>query len=453
MINKRTAAAVIALMLASAVFFGACADMRGMNADTVNEDSGYTGSSRPSEETTESEAPETIPGNTASEMPETADDEKTEGTINENTSAETEEIGTDTAAETEAQGEHVQQSAGAMPFWRGMLTDEAEIAAYDRLLTMVNELSSTAAFAAPITYDGLSRVFDLFALDHPEFFWGGGGYTASGSNGLVSSVSVSGGYSAESVYRMKAEIDGAADAIIASIPDGASEFEAERAIFDWLAKNVRYDVSAPNAYSIYGALAERRCVCEGFAEAFQYLCSRVGVEATSITGYADNGRTNDRHKWNAVRLDGNWYLVDPTWAVGNESFRYLYLNESGYILQSHFPDNALARYLPSFNALDMSYLNFYRLAFGDETFDETFLRALGHFKEIIDGGERSAVVLMRAETTALADKYIDIINDSRDARISGLLDEFNSSVGGRYAIAGNAGTAYGSVIFFSLYKR
>ena len=37
----------------------------------------------------------------------------------------------------------------------------------------------------------------------------------------------------------------------------------------------------------------------------------AGVECITVTGAAFGNREN--HAWNMVRLDGEWYCVDPTW--------------------------------------------------------------------------------------------------------------------------------------------
>ncbi|MBO4217484.1 MAG: hypothetical protein J5940_06040 [Clostridia bacterium] len=415
---------------------------------------------------TDREDPEDITGNTAPyTFSEAASETPTEGAEESGTEADSsvssgkDTVGNETNAprETAATGTEgewsalPQQSSMEQPYWRSKLTADEERVAYDGLSVMVNELSSTAVFARPVSFDRISKAFEFFALDHPEFFWGSGGYTASGSGGAAVSLNVSGGYTAERLAAMKGEIESVADAVLATVPAGADGFVAEKAIFDWLAANVVYDVSAPDAYSLYGALVGKRCVCEGYAEAFQYLCSRAGVETTSVTGTANNGRTADRHKWNAVKLNGDWYYAEPTWAVGAESFKYLYLNESGYIARSHSPDGGLAALLPELSAKEMSYLNYYGLNFSDSDFDSVFIKAIDRFKDTMSGGAGTSTVLMRADTPALAEKYADLISRGGE-RITELVDSYNARSGSRCRVVGKAGVVYDSVIFFSVYK-
>jgi transglutaminase/protease-like cytokinesis protein 3 len=101
-----------------------------------------------------------------------------------------------------------------------------------------------------------------------------------------------------------------------------------RSVYSWIASHVRYDESAfqGRMYSSETAyanrvLSSRKAVCTGFALLYKELMSRAGIETANIKGYA---RTNDfesgvpitrvDHEWNAVKLDGDWFLLDLAWA-------------------------------------------------------------------------------------------------------------------------------------------
>ena len=65
----------------------------------------------------------------------------------------------------------------------------------------------------------------------------------------------------------------------------------------------RYQSSRTPAYSL---------LCEGvgdsraFAQVYAAMCSRIGLEAASISGTRDG----EKHHWNLVRIDGVWYHLD-----------------------------------------------------------------------------------------------------------------------------------------------
>ncbi len=87
-------------------------------------------------------------------------------------------------------------------------------------------------------------------------------------------------------------------------------------IHDYLVDNLEYDEGnkSKGTYTLYGALVEHRCVCEGYTRAFKYLADLAGIKCVLLQGTATNtqGKT-EKHAWNAVQLKGNWYLIDTTW--------------------------------------------------------------------------------------------------------------------------------------------
>lgn len=113
---------------------------------------------------------------------------------------------------------------------------------------------------------------------------------------------------------------------------GTNYFKVKK-VHDWLIDNMEYDASTKYKSSIYGALVQRRGVCESYARAYKYILDDMGIENVLVTGTATNssGATED-HMWNYVKLDGEWYAVDVTWddpvIIGGgritDSIRYRY---------------------------------------------------------------------------------------------------------------------------------
>lgn len=87
-------------------------------------------------------------------------------------------------------------------------------------------------------------------------------------------------------------------------------------IHDYLINTIDYDssYSSIGTYSVYGALIEKKCVCEGYAKAFKYLANSAGFNCEIMQGTATNssGQT-ENHAWNCIEIDGTWYEIDPTW--------------------------------------------------------------------------------------------------------------------------------------------
>lgn len=92
-------------------------------------------------------------------------------------------------------------------------------------------------------------------------------------------------------------------------------------------------------------------VCDGFARLFKTLCVYAGIESEVVHGYArtGSGRFTSNHTWNAVKIDGEWKLLDVTWASGFISFngmefirrfddRY-FLSDPRTFAQDHYPED------------------------------------------------------------------------------------------------------------------
>lgn len=122
-------------------------------------------------------------------------------------------------------------------------------------------------------------------------------------------------YSKQDIEEYEAQIEQVKNAIIASI-EGKSDYEKIKIIHDYLIDTIQYENNLENdyVYDIYGALVAKKCVCEGYAKAIQYLLNEIGIENTIVIGTGTNSKNQtESHAWNYVKLEGNWYAVDVTW--------------------------------------------------------------------------------------------------------------------------------------------
>jgi hypothetical protein len=128
-----------------------------------------------------------------------------------------------------------------------------------------------------------------------------------------------------------------------------------RAIYYWIARNIRYDVDKMNSNTFYTdpqelvdyALATREGVCSHYSALFQALCQSAGVQSYVIDGYIrQNGKLIlAGHSWNAVVIGNQFYDIDVTWAAGYvakntfiQKFRddFFLVNPSDFI-KTHIP--------------------------------------------------------------------------------------------------------------------
>lgn len=124
-------------------------------------------------------------------------------------------------------------------------------------------------------------------------------------------------------------------------------------IHDYLIANTEYDneLSSSSIYTAYGALVEKKAVCEGYAKAFKYILDELEIPCVIACGLArnSNGRT-ESHAWNYVKIDGNWYAVDCTWddpliigtgSVSPDVYKRYLLKGSRDFFEDHFEDGKI----------------------------------------------------------------------------------------------------------------
>ncbi|HYV34899.1 MAG TPA: transglutaminase domain-containing protein [Gemmataceae bacterium] len=134
------------------------------------------------------------------------------------------------------------------------------------------------------------------------------------------------------------------------------ERELARAIFRWTAEKISYDYDAYAKKTRVPTdpptvLKLRKTVCQGYSLLFEALCKHAGLEVKCIVGYAsgnagkvqeDTG--DDNHMWNAVKIYGQWTLVDATWAGGYKKEAqwrdYFFQAPPEGLIFDHFPKDA-----------------------------------------------------------------------------------------------------------------
>ncbi len=153
-------------------------------------------------------------------------------------------------------------------------------------------------------YLNIETTTKLFATTHKVYI-----APAQGSNYLNSEFTTN-----EQIASAIQAIEQIRDNVIAKL--NGTDYQNIMFIHDYLVNNIEYDSSYQGigSYSIYGALIEKKCVCEGYAKAFKYLSNAAGYECEMLQGTATNstGQT-ESHAWNCVKLNDVWYQVDTTW--------------------------------------------------------------------------------------------------------------------------------------------
>ena len=102
----------------------------------------------------------------------------------------------------------------------------------------------------------------------------------------------------------KAKFDRAVTKALSGIDDKMNDTEKLLYLHDYLVTNTDYTADLHTAYD---CLVSGKAVCSGYAWAFDYLCSKVGIPCEYVISDGMN------HAWNMVTVGNKKYFVDCTW--------------------------------------------------------------------------------------------------------------------------------------------
>ena len=236
---------------------------------------------------------------------------------------------------------------------------EALLFAYDQLaegIEAANERISVYNGKNYISLDELQTVMDAYRRDYVQHFWLGNNYSISYIDSsrmldVIPSYIMSG----DTLAAARAKYDAAVNEILSGISSSMSEYEKELYIHDRLAERITYTSGTANAHNSYGAIVEGKCVCEGYAEAFQYLLEREGIHSFIVIGDGKSAGSWGAHAWNYVRIDGQYYHVDLTWDDTSDVGYHGYFNITDEIILRDHRIDTTSYELPSCDSLDANY--------------------------------------------------------------------------------------------------
>lgn len=191
--------------------------------------------------------------------------------------------------------------------------------------------------AVRISVEHLDQVYQGFLYDHPEVFWLSRTYKyrVSGASGpeesadAVAAVPLAG--SSEELSEWKKEFESAAAQMLQGLENTENDRDIAAALYNKLAAQTQYeeeavyDESFAVDHTAYGAISEKRGVCDGIALAYKYLLARCGIPCIVIPGESEG----TAHVWNIVYWDDSWHEVDLTWDIvseGNDRMQYFDLS-------------------------------------------------------------------------------------------------------------------------------
>ena len=130
--------------------------------------------------------------------------------------------------------------------------------------------------------------------------------------------------------REKETLDMASDVLHEIIKDGMTPYEKERAVYEWMTKELQFDqgalvvipTSSEDCDNPYGTLKYHNAVCVGYATTFRLFMQMMDIDCMVVH---DNGRF---HSWNLVKLDDEWYHTDIYFDAGSSNYVNFNMNDT-----------------------------------------------------------------------------------------------------------------------------
>ncbi len=200
--------------------------------------------------------------------------------------------------------------------------DEEEQKLYIEIYTILSTLDSDVVVSTK-DKDVLAKVFNYVMQDHPEIFYVTGfTYSEYTLGDEVQKISLTGTYTydeAEIAQRQR-EIDLYTAACLAGLPEGAGQYAKVKYVYEYIINSTDYVAGSDDNQNICSVFLYNKSVCQGYAKAMQYLLQQMGVECCLVTGtVVDSDGHRGGHAWDLVKIDGEYYYVDPTW--GDASYQ------------------------------------------------------------------------------------------------------------------------------------
>ncbi len=211
------------------------------------------------------------------------------------------------------------------------MLDEEWQGYYRQIDTAVRNLDAALTINADLIQNDRYRLYFLYMFDTPELFYLSAQIVVRKPNTFLFSYAVgstTGNYHdynsstvspslRQKILNKKATFDNAVDRVTATIPADAPDIVKEVLLYNAVQRMGYYNMDAiiynqwdnlaNDNWTAYGILVNGKGVCESYAEIFQALCNAVGIECSGVAGDAGGP-----HKWNIVKIDGEWYQCDPT---------------------------------------------------------------------------------------------------------------------------------------------
>ena len=128
----------------------------------------------------------------------------------------------------------------------------------------------------------------------------------------------------------KETLDMASKVLDEIITDGMTDYEKEKAVYDWMTTKLGQDKglltvipsTTADSDNPYGVLKYGNAVCVGYATTFRMFMQMMDIDCMVVHN------TDKYHSWDLVKIDGNWYHTDIYSDAGTGTYSNFNLDDT-----------------------------------------------------------------------------------------------------------------------------
>jgi hypothetical protein len=172
-----------------------------------------------------------------------------------------------------------------------------------------------------------------------------------------------------------------------------------RAIFIWIAKNIRYDTENMFVKSTYLNQAEiidktlktKKGICFDYAILFNEIANKVGIKSYIVSGCTKQNGVVDTlpHSWCVALIDSKCFMFDPTWGSGGVQHS-IFIKHTNYFYYKTKPKVSLESHMPFDPLWQLSYYPISNSEFYDISMQFNNNKSYFNFKDSISVYEKQS---------------------------------------------------------------
>lgn len=175
------------------------------------------------------------------------------------------------------------------------------------------------------------------------------------------------------------------------ITDGMTDFDKEKAVYDWMTTSLQQDRGAltviprtqEDCDNPYGVLKYHNAVCVGYATTFRMFMQMLDIECMI------EHNTERYHSWNLVKLDDDWYITDIYSDAGQNNYAHFNMTDNMWSQQQNWDHD----FFPAANSLK------YNMIYQEKKEVDTVYDIVTAMREAMNEKKGSLMISFKEEIT------------------------------------------------------